>query len=72
MAVVERRAIIERIEKLRGSNVVCFLTSLRPNVGGVIADDAVRVFFDHLLLLPKRPVEQLDLFLRLPREPLPV
>src|SRR5439155_4349489 len=28
-----------------------------------IADDQVRVFFDHLLLLPARPVGRLDVFL---------
>jgi hypothetical protein len=28
-----------------------------------MSDDAVRVFFDHVLLLPTRPVEKLDIFL---------
>src|SRR5258708_23097413 len=28
-----------------------------------MAEDAVRVFFDHLLLLPSRPIAKLDLFL---------
>jgi hypothetical protein len=63
MGVQERSALIKRIEELRGSSVVCFLTSLRPNVPSAIADDSVRVFFDHLLLLPSRPVEKLDIFL---------
>src|SRR5207247_8347109 len=58
-----RVALLKKIEKLRGSSVICFLTSLRPNVPGAISVDAVRVFFDHLGKLPKRPVEQLDLFL---------
>jgi len=39
------------------------LTSLRVGVPAQIAEDQVRVFFDHLLLLPTRPVEKLDLFL---------
>jgi hypothetical protein len=39
------------VEKLRGSSVICFLTSLRPNVPGQIADDSVRVFFEHLAKL---------------------
>src|SRR5207245_1573237 len=43
--------------------VICFLTSLRPNVSSQIAEDSVRVFFDHLALLPARPVEKLDIFL---------
>lgn len=29
----------------------------------MIADDSVRVFFDHLLLLPSRPIAKFDLFL---------
>jgi len=63
MSVAERKTLIKRIEEIRGSSVICFLTSLRQNVPGQIADDAVRVFFDHLLLLPSRPVEKLDIFL---------
>ena len=63
MALKERIALIKKIEELRGSTVLCFLTSIRENVMSVIADDSVRVFFDHLLLLPSRPVPKLDLFL---------
>ena len=63
MGAPERRLLIKKIEDLRGSNVICFLTSLRPNVPSNIADDQVRVFFDHLALLPSRPVETLDIFL---------
>jgi len=63
MGLQERAALIKRIEGIRGSSMICFLTSLRQNVAGIIADDSVRVFFDHLLLLPSRPVEKLDIFL---------
>ena len=63
MGLNERVALIKKIEQLRGSSVISFLTSLRPNVPGAISDDAVRVFFDHLVKLPKRPVKQLDIFL---------
>jgi len=42
------RVVSSRRSRSRGSNVICFLTSLRPNVPGIIADDSVRVFFDHL------------------------
>src|SRR5438045_2118465 len=59
----DRLALIKRIEEMRGSSVICFLTSLRPNTPGIISDDSVRVFFDHLLLLPSRPVDKLDIFL---------
>lgn len=59
-----RRAfLIREIEKVRGSVVICFLTSLRPGAGGVITDDSVRVFLDHMCRIKKRPVEKLDIFL---------
>jgi Serine dehydrogenase proteinase len=63
MAVAERQALIRRIEELRGSKLLCYLTSVRPNVSAVMSADAVRVVYDHLVLLPTRPVEKLDLFL---------
>src|SRR5260370_15372592 len=63
MGLGERVALIKRIEQIRGSVVMCFLTSLRQNVPSQIADDSVRVFFDHLLLLTSRPIPKLDLFL---------
>ncbi len=63
MSVEQRQALIRKIEEIRGSSVICFLTSLRPNAGGQIAEDCVRVFFDHLLRLPARPVKKLDIFL---------
>ncbi len=54
---------MKRLGDLRGSSIICYLTSLRPNVAGVIAGDQVRVFFDHLMRLPARPVKKLDIFL---------
>jgi hypothetical protein len=64
MAMPERMALIHRIEQMRGSAVICYLTSLRPGVDAKMAEDAVRVFLDHLLALPfpNRP-EKIDLFL---------
>ena len=59
----ERLQLISKIEELRGSSVICYLTSVRPNLSAQIAEDAVRVFFDHLLQLPKRPVDKFDIFL---------
>lgn len=62
--IADRLKLIETIQKQRNSHVICYLTSLRPNAPGAgIASDAVRVFFDHLLMLPKRPVPQLDIFI---------
>src|SRR5260370_21852911 len=63
MGLNERIALIKKIEVIRGSTVFCFLTSLRKNVPSIIAEDSVRVFFDHLLLAPSRPVAKLDIFL---------
>jgi hypothetical protein len=63
MGYLQRIDLIKEIEVLRQSKVICFLTSLRPNVQAQISDGAVRVFFDHLLLMPERPIERIDIFL---------
>lgn len=63
MSFQQRLPIIDEIERMRSSRVLCFLTSLRPNVQANISEDGVRVMFDHLLALRERPVERLDLFL---------
>jgi hypothetical protein len=63
VSVDARIALIKRLEKLRGSTVICYLTSVRQNVAAAIADDQVRALFDHLQMLPDRPVEKLDLLL---------
>jgi hypothetical protein len=60
---MKREDLIKKLEEQRGSSVICYLTSLRTNVAGVIAGDQVRVFLDHLMLLPARPIEKLDIFL---------
>lgn len=58
-----RIALIGEIERIRGSRVICYLTSLRPGVPSQIAEDQVRIFFDHLMELPVRPTPKLDVFL---------
>ncbi len=63
MAFAERLPLIKKLEQLRGSKVICYLTSLRQNVMAQMAEDAVRVFFDHLATLPNRKVDKLDIFL---------
>lgn len=63
MAFENRIPLIKKIQDLRGSTVICYLTSLRPNAPAQMADDSVRVVFDHLLRLQKRPIEKLDIFL---------
>jgi ClpP class serine protease len=63
MTYVDRLSLITEIEQLRNSTILCYLTGIRQNLVAQIADDAVREMFDHLLLLPARPVKQLDVFL---------
>ena len=63
MPVAERNVLLKRMQEMRGSHLICYLTSLRPNVPSVMAEDQVRVFFDHLQNLPSRPLAQLDIFL---------
>jgi hypothetical protein len=63
MAFADRLPLIKRIEELRGSKVICYLTSLRPGVPGQMNDDAIPELLDQLLALPARPVEKLDLLL---------
>jgi len=63
LAYSDRIKLIKKIEEIRGSQVICYLTSIRPNLNAQMSEDAVRVFFDHLLLLPSRPCEKLDIFI---------
>jgi hypothetical protein len=63
MAYADRLPLIAEIERLRNSKVITYLTSIRQNSVAQMADDAIREVFDHLLLLPTRPVPQLDIFL---------
>jgi len=63
MAFTNRIPLIKKIEELRQSTVICYLTSVRPNLAANMSEDAVRVFFDHMLLLPQRPVKKIDVFL---------
>ena len=63
MAYADRLKLIKKIEALRDSKVVCYLTSLRQNVNAQMSEDAVRVMFDQMSQLPKRPIKKLDIFL---------
>lgn len=63
MAFEDRIVLIKKIEELRQSKVICFLTSIRPNLNAQISEDVVRVFFDHMLLMPERPVNKIDMFI---------
>jgi hypothetical protein len=63
MAYGDRIPLISEIERLRNSKVICYLTSIQQNGVAQMADDAIREIFDHLLLMPGRPLPQLDIFL---------
>lgn len=63
MPLVERTELIREIERLRGSKVICYLTTIRSGVPSQIADDAIPVIFDHLAMLPARPIPKLDIFI---------
>src|ERR1022692_2952311 len=59
----QRLKLIEKIQQIRNSSVICYLTSMRPGMNASIADDQVREMFEHLLALPSRPVNKLDIFI---------
>jgi hypothetical protein len=63
MAYVDRLPLIQRIEQLRGSKVICYVTSLRPGASGQMGEDAIRELLDQLLALPQNPIDKLDVFL---------
>jgi Serine dehydrogenase proteinase len=57
----DRRALIERIEELRSSRVLAYVTSDRQPAPGQIGDDAVRPMYDHLRAMGH--VDRLDLLI---------
>ena len=62
-----QKSLIEKIEKRRDSRVLVYITSDRPPFNTSIAEDVVRLLYDHLLALDKLEQDQrrnrLDLFL---------
>jgi hypothetical protein len=58
-----RLAMIKEIERKRGSRVIAYVTSDRPNLGYQILDDAVSILHDHILAIPPEERSKLDLFL---------
>ena len=63
MAYAERLALIRKIEGIRKSRVICYLTSIRQGVYGQMADDVVPEIFDQLLEFKEGSIDKLDLFL---------
>jgi hypothetical protein len=63
MGYADRLPLIRKIEELRESTVICYLTSLRPGIQGQMSEDAIPELIDQLLAIPGRPIPKLDLFL---------
>ena len=63
MPFQQRIALIQALEQHRESRVICFLTSVRQGVPAQIAEDQVRVLFDHLQQIDPKPIPKLDIFL---------
>lgn len=61
MAWAERKKIIERIETARGSRVVCYVTSDRPNADAQINKDVIPILYDQLQAFGN--TSKIDLFL---------
>jgi len=60
---LHRIKLIQQIEQMRGSRVICYLTSLRQGVPGQMADDAIREILDQLLAISNPPIDKLDVFI---------
>jgi len=60
-----RIKLINKIQELRGSNVLVYFTGDRQPIGSRIAEDAVRPLYKHLLGLAEAPTgrQKIDLFL---------
>ncbi|MGI0085916.1 MAG: SDH family Clp fold serine proteinase, partial [Nitrososphaerales archaeon] len=61
MPRAERVEVIRQIEAYRKSRVISFVLGDRPNLVTAIADDAVRVIYNHLETIGK--TEQVDVFI---------
>lgn len=59
----ERKQLIEAIEQKRGSKLICYVTSDRPNCTAQIAGDGVSLIHDHILSFPENARSKLDLFI---------
>ena len=57
----ERKGLIKEIEEIRESRLLVYFTGDRPYASSQIAEDAVRILYDHLLEIGK--VKKIDLFL---------
>ncbi|MGQ9581865.1 MAG: SDH family Clp fold serine proteinase [Armatimonadota bacterium] len=65
MSRENRIGLINKIQEVRGSNVLVYFTGDRPPIGSRIAEDAVRPLYKHLLALAEASTgrQKIDLFL---------
>jgi hypothetical protein len=60
----ERVKLINAIEEKRGSKVLVYFCADRPMAGSQVANDAVRILYEHLLAIAPTPkIKLLDLYL---------
>lgn len=58
-----RKELIKKIEDKRGSKVIAYVTSDRPNLSVSIADDVISLIHKHILSLEDDNIEKIDLFI---------
>ena len=64
MAKENRIELIKQLQKLRnGSLIICYVTSTKPNLNYSMANDAIRIIYNHLCSIPKTSKINIDLFL---------
>src|SRR6266404_4100684 len=61
MASEQRKALIAALEQLRGSRVICCITSNRVNAPGMVAKDFIPIFYNHLRTF--NDLKRVDLFI---------
>lgn len=64
MATAERLSIVSELERRRGSRIICYLTSTRPNTNFQMGSDVVPRLYEHLRALAAvTPKPKVELFL---------
>ncbi len=64
LAKPDRVKLINSLQKIRGTNVITYITSTRQGLETAMAMDSIRKIYDHLLLIGKSKNEtKVDLFL---------
>ena len=65
MSKEERFKLIQELQKARGGrHLIAYVTSSKTNMGAQMADDAIRVIYEHLARIKTKPEDtKIDLFL---------